>query len=39
MNLLIGNSHSNHLAFDNYTHLSCSGGSAKELNNPNSKSN
>jgi len=36
MNLIVGDSHSNSLQFDNYTHLLCSAGSAKGLNNPNS---
>jgi hypothetical protein len=36
MNLIVGDSHSNRVRFDNYTHLLCSAGSAKGLNNPNS---
>ena len=36
MNLIIGDSHTNCLPFENYTHLLCSAGSAKGLNNPNS---
>ena len=36
MNLIVGDSHTNSITFDNYTHLLCSAGSAKGLNNPNS---
>jgi len=36
MNLIVGDSHSNWLIFDNSVHLLCSAGSAKGLNNPNS---
>ena len=38
MNLIVGDSHSNWLKFDNHVHLLCSAGSAKGLNNPNSTS-
>ena len=38
MNLIVGDSHSNSVKFDNYTHMLCSAGSAKGLNNPNSTS-
>jgi len=37
MNLIVGDSHSD-IVFDNSTHLLCSAGSAKGLNNPNSVS-
>lgn len=36
MNLIVGDSHSNDIVFQNSTHLLCSAGSAKGLNNPNS---
>lgn len=36
MNFLTGDSHSGDIKFNNYIYLSCSGGSAKGLNNPNS---
>ena len=36
MNLLVGDSHAGDIKFNNYIYLSCSGGSAKGLNNPNS---
>ena len=36
MNFLVGDSHSGDIKFNNYIYLSCSGGSAKGLNNPNS---
>lgn len=36
MNLIVGDSHSNWITFDNSVHLLCSAGSAKGLNNPNS---
>jgi len=32
MNLLVGDSHSNGITFENYIHLLCRGGSAKGLN-------
>ncbi len=35
MNLITGDSHSNEIFFNNSTHILCSGGSAKGLNNPN----
>jgi hypothetical protein len=38
MNLLVGDSHSNGITFENYVHLLCTGGSAKGLNNPHSRS-
>lgn len=38
MNLIVGDSHSTFLQFKNCTHLLCSAGSAKGLNNPNSVS-
>ena len=38
MNLIVGDSHSNSLKFNNSVHVLCSAGSAKGLNNPNSKS-
>lgn len=36
MNLLVGDSHAGVIKFNNYIYISCSGGSAKGLNNPNS---
>jgi hypothetical protein len=36
MNLIVGDSHSNWITFDNSIHLLCSAGSAKGLNNQNS---
>lgn len=36
MNLITGDSHSNYIMFNNSTHLLCSAGSAKGLNNPQS---
>jgi len=36
MNFLTGDSHSGDIKFNNYIYLSCGGGSAKGLNNPNS---
>jgi hypothetical protein len=36
MNLIVGDSHTNWLKFDNHVHLLCGAGSAKGLNNPNS---
>ena len=36
MNLITGDSHSNHINFNNSTHILCGAGSAKGLNNPNS---
>lgn len=36
MNLIVGDSHTDWLEFENHVHLSCSAGSAKGLNNPNS---
>jgi hypothetical protein len=38
MNLITGDSHSEYIIFNNSTHLLCTAGSAKGLNNPNSKS-
>jgi hypothetical protein len=38
MNLITGDSHSERIFFNNSTHILCSGGSAKGLNNSNSKS-
>ena len=38
MNLIVGDSHTNWLKFDNHVHLLCSAGSAKGLNNPKSTS-
>ncbi len=39
MNLIIGDSHSRNIKFNNSIHHLCIGGTAKGLNNPNSKSN
>lgn len=38
MNLIVGDSHSQNIIFNNSYHLLCSGGSAKGLNNINSVS-